>query len=63
MVSDAARQKLKALAEEHRMFMGDVVDILLGIKEREVIEAEYAQEKRIKRKSWGLGTDAVHTPR
>lgn len=62
MVSDEARHRLKERAHQEKMFIGDVVDILVGVKSYEDVRKEYATEKRIKRKSWGLDTTEVQSP-
>ena len=42
-VSEAARNELKRRSREQRRFMGDVVDILLGIKTEVDLEKEYEE--------------------
>jgi hypothetical protein len=46
-VSEQAHQRLAELSAEKKMFKGDLVDILLGIKTDEDIEHDYKEDTRI----------------
>lgn len=46
-VSEEALNKLSLLSIEKKMYRGDLVDILVGVKTEEEIEKEYEEKKRL----------------